>query len=378
MKMKNTLLLCLILSHVFACNANSSMLTEDINKLEVTDSLDALLADDITPLESSVQNLRDFFASLDVGVVTLKNRQSIPTSKTTRFNEAFLEYIKQVYNQRAYATHLSQNGSHVVEFLELGHELNLNAEYLYVGTRLFYNKLKEAEIINDTVSLQLLPAFTKYLTSHFEQQDEDYKPKENVEFLKRHTEEVILYKFTEHFNTFQTNPDSFIDELAHDLATFYQHQEDTKEQLRIKRNNKQETLMRLRQMVIRFFELVISKTMWNTFQPETIWTSFTVLANGFQNLAQSHILDHMDDLDDLLWSLVHRFNYYIELTGADLPIEFYEKIENDLINRKVFFLEAKEQDEGIASKKQVLIEGLLRGKARAIAEKEGLLTRPMR
>ncbi len=376
MKMKNTLLLCLALAQTFACSA-TNFLTEDVNQLEVTEQLDALLSEDATPLDSSVQHLRDFFAAHDVGSSALKSRHAPPTSKTTRFNESFLEYIKQVYNQRSYATYLSGNGSHIVEFLEIGRELSLNPEYLYVGTRLFYNKLKEAEIIDDTLPLQLLPAFSKHLAAHFDHQQEEAQPKENLEFIKKHTEEVILYKFTEHFNRFQNNPDSFIDELSHDLATFYHQQDTTKTQAHMKYDSKQETLTRLRHITIRFFELTISKTMWNTIQPETIWPSVVALANGLQSLAQHRILDHMDDLDDLLWTLIHRFNYYLELTGADLPMTFYEKVENDLMNRSVFFLEAKEQDDGIASKKQILIEGLLRGKARSMAEKEGLLTRPM-
>jgi hypothetical protein len=86
-------------------------------------------------------------------------------------------------------------------------------------------------------------------------------------------------------------------------------------------------------------------------------------------LAQYRIIDHMDDLDDLLWTLVHRFIFYIDLVGAELPVEFYERIEQDLVNRSVFFLEAKEQDDGITSKKQALIEALLKGKARAITQR---------
>lgn len=372
MKMKNTLLLCLSLSFAFVHANSNIILLEDPQQTEVTAPLDALLDESETPLDNSVRHLRDFFASHDVGGLALKSRHAVPATKTTRFNESFLEYIKQVYNQRSYATYLSQNGSHIIEFLELGRELNLTPEYMYVGSRLFYNKFKEAEIINDTVILELLPAFSAHLEPYFDQQQPESSG-ENLEFIKRHTEEVILYKFTEHFARFQTQPDSFIDELSHDLATFYKQQQDTALQTLTKKESKQETLIRLRHMVIRFFELATNRIMWNVTQPESIWPSVKGLAQGLQGLAEHHILDHMDDLDDLLWSLVHRFCYFIELTGGDLPVEFYEKIENDLVNRSVFFLEAKEQDDGIMSKKQVLIEALLKGKARALAVQQGLI-----
>jgi hypothetical protein len=83
----------------------------------------------------------------------------------------------------------------------------------------------------------------------------------------------------------------------------------------------------------------------------------------------------MDDLDDILWSLMHRFCYFLELTGSVLPLEFYGEIEHDLTNNLVFFLETKEQDEGIITKKETLAQALLQAKTKAYAyEKMGLLT----
>ena len=368
MKMKNVLLLCFTLSLSFAC---SVYLKAD----EATNL--ALLHENVTPSTMSLNNLRDFFATQDTSN-TLKNRHSGVPNKTAHFNESFLEYIKQVYNQRTYSSFLSQNSTHIIEFLQIGRELNLDAEYLYVGTRLFYNKFKEAEIIDDSVALEILPAFIEHFAPHFDYEEEEItQRKENLDFLKKYTEEVILYKFTEHFTRFQTNPDEFISELSHDLAIFYNQQDYAKRHKQAKKENKREILLRLRQQTVRFFELIMSKVMWYNIQPETIWPSFLTIAQNLQGLGQQRIVDHMDDLDDLLWSLVHRFNYFIELTGSSLPLAFYEMIEHDLTNNKIFFLEAKEQDEGIASKKQILIEALIRGKARALAEQEGFITSPM-
>ncbi len=371
MKMKNTLLLCLSISLTYACNADN-ILTEDLNQFEVTAPLETLLDDNNTPLDTSIRCLRDFFATHDVGNMGLKNRTTPLATKTARFNESFLKYIKQSYNQRSYANYLSQDASHVIEFFGIGKELSLTPEYLYVGTRLFYNKFKEAEIINDTVPLELLPAFAINLEPHFDTHQAE-APKEDLEFIKKHTEEVILYKFTEHFTRFQSSPETFIEELSHDLASFYKQQEESQAQALAKNNSKQESLMRLRNMTVRFFELTINKTMWNPITPETIWPSVVALAEGLKGLAQHHILDHMDDLDDLLWTLTHRFCYFVELTGADLPIAFYEKIEEDLVNKTVFFLETKEQDDGITTKKQFIIEALLKGKTRALATQQGLV-----
>ncbi len=81
----------------------------------------------------------------------------------------------------------------------------------------------------------------------------------------------------------------------------------------------------------------------------------------------------MDDLDDLLWSLTHAFTRNLELFGAHLPIEFYDEIESDLTN-EVTFLENAEQDDGIKTKKETIIDALVSAKAQAFAYRsQGIL-----
>lgn len=372
MKIKNTLLLCLSLSFAFACRADN-LLTEDLSQKEVTAKLEDFFDEAQTPLDTSIRNLRDFFAVHDVGSMNgLKGRGVPAANKTARFNDSFLEYVKQVYNHSSYAEYIAQDASHVVEFAQLGRELNLSPDYMYVGMRLFYNKYKATEIVNDSVVRQLLPSIAQHFAQHFSTQAED-TAYTNLDFIKKHTEEVILHKFTEHFTRFQTTPDTFIEELASDLAAFYKQQEQTMTRAIAKRDAKQDSLVRLRQVTLRFFELTLNKTMWNMLEPDSIWASFVQIAEGIQGLAEKQLIDHMDDLDDLFWTLTHRFGYFVELAGAELPLSFYDKVEESLINRDVRFLEMNEQDDGITSKKQLLIEKLLKGKTLSIASQHGII-----
>ena len=141
---------------------------------------------------------------------------------------------------------------------------------------------------------------------------------------------------------------------------------------------KQENQWRLRQIVIKLLESVTNRASWDYTAYEGIWPSVISCANGFQLLGSHGILDHMDDLDDLQWSLTNRFRYFIKRVGSQLPVTFYEEIENDLTSRIVFFLEAQEQDTGIRSKKEVLMETLQKAKAKAVAfERTGMFTDQM-
>lgn len=373
MKIKNTLLLAFACSAFFTCSAENN--TDESSPTTTSAAFfEEVLDNNKSPLGTSMQSLRNFFISHDVQRFTIKSRSCSEDSKTSSFNESFIEYIKRVYNQPTYAEYLSRDASHIIEFSELGSELHLTPEYMYVGLRLFYNKLKGTEIIDDTVVLQLLPAISRQLEGYFDPCTEETRIHnlESFDFVKRRSEEIILYKFTQHFTEFQATPDLFVNKLAGDLAAFYKQQDDIKIQEASQQETKNESLTRLRHMVIRFFELSLSKIMWNIYQPEVIWPSVKALACNLRGLAEYGVINHMDDLDDLLWSLTHRFNYFLDLTGADLPIKFYDQIEEDLVNRNVFFLEAKEQDEGIVSKKQLFIEALVRSKAKAIANQRGV------
>jgi hypothetical protein len=238
--------------------------------------------------------------------------------------------------------------------------------------RLFYNKLKACELIDDTMLNQVLPHFPKHFDRFFYSKDEDAK-KINLAFIKKNLESILLTKITEKLPEFQTQPDSFTQLLANEIISFIKNETD-----RVERElQKFESRERLRQIIIRFLELSLNKLIWNPKTPESIWQSFLTLANNLQILGAYGVINHMDDLDDFLWSLVHRFCYFLDLTGSVLPLELYEEIEHDLQNGLIFFLEAQEQDFGIKTKKEILAATLLHAKTKAYAyQKKGLFTQP--
>ena len=289
-------------------------------------------------------------------------------SKTSIFNQALSKYVKEVYNNKFYSNFLSQDGSHVVEFLELSEELNLEISPLYTCLRLFYNKIKDSELIDDTVALQILNPLPVLVEKYFIE-----KPKEtnSLKFLKKSIEKTILFKFTDHLTEFQQEPNLFISKLSKDISKIAQKEIDHA----LKEKEQNEMKERLRNLIIRFLEITFNKLIWDTQSHEGIWESVLSIANNVIRLADYQILNHMDDLDDLLWSLTHRFCYFLNLVGSYLPIEFYEEVENDIANGTAFFLEIEEQDDDIKTKKETILESLVRAKAKAIAfENKGLFT----
>ncbi len=346
-------------------------ITKNTPKKKVEDyNFDTLL--NVTPLQFSMNTIRYYLESHRVGTRDMQIVNQKPeASPDTMFTRGFSQYLSDVYNKQNYASMLSQDGTHLVDFLQLSDELNLNHTTLYVGFRLFHNKIKSCEVIDDTAILQMVEPIGKYLERHFEENETHYKT--NLNFIRKHTEELMLAKFTDHYAKFQEEPDVFILNLSEEITKEFK-QEFTNFEKSIKvQQEKAEARERLRNLTLRFLETALGKTIWSTQSYEGIWHSFQAIAFDLQALGVRSVVNHMDDMDSLLWSHVHRFCYFVDLVGSHLPLEFYEEIEGDLNNKLIYFLEEKEQDAYIKTKKETLEEALVKGRMKAVAYSKGIV-----
>ncbi|MFA5074924.1 MAG: hypothetical protein WC436_02365 [Candidatus Babeliales bacterium] len=324
------------------------------------------------PSQLSVISVKYYFQNL---INSGRNANSInpvqQKAQQEQINQTKLNFLKEVYNEKGYKRKLSHDGSDILDILELSKKLNLNAEYDCTWIRLFYNKYKEineGDFIHDTVLIQLLESLSNLLERHFKQENEYSAP--TFDFLKESVEKILLNKFTEHLTNFQNDPGNFLSDISSEIGKNFRKEVKKAEQV----VSTQEEQWRLKQAVIKLLEIMTSKIGWSLANHESIWPSVVEIANGFQNLGSHGILDHMDDLDDLQKTLTLRFCYFLKVAGSHLPNTFYDEVENDLKSRIIFFLESEEQDEGIKSKKEILLNAVKKAKSKAVMfEKTGIL-----
>lgn len=358
---------------VFLCVFSGSVLCNqqpiEQSDKNLSDIIDLEQALDETPSQFACQSFKDVFEANSVERSIMNDRPIAAESKTSIFQKSFIKYVKEIYNKRNYANILSQDGSHILQFLDLSNEMNLGPETVYVCFRLFYNKIKACELIDDTVVLQILNPLPSLVGRYFVSENtQDFHT--NLSIISKNIENILLTKFTDHLIDFQNEPESFVSKLATELTLYYQKEVETIQ----KQHMKEESVNRLREITIRFFDTALGKVIWDPSMHVNIWESFISMGQGLGQLATDNILNHMDDLDDLLWTLVHRFCFFLDLTGTRLPLSFYQEVETDLENGAVFFLEYKEQDEGITTKKETIMHALVQAKTRALAyEKKGIL-----
>jgi len=298
-------------------------------------------------------------------------RKSVPdsdmTPKTSFYNRRIVDYVKAIFNSREAPKIIAQDGGSVVEFFRLSDELFLDIEDSYSCLRLLHNKVKSCEIIDDVALNEVLEVIPERLMRHF---SDNSVPTYSVESLQKGMEKLMLDHFTNHFDMFQTSPDKFVSRLSHDLS----------EHARGVEGKGKESILagvewkdRLRHLNVRFIENMLSKTVWDQNSYEGIWNSVMKSANSIYRLATYKVVGHMDDLDDLYMSLNSRFCWYLDFTAGTFPSSFYETIEEEVGGGAAFFLELGEQDEGIRSKKDVLLEAVMKAKSKALAAENGLV-----
>ncbi len=282
-------------------------------------------------------------------------------SDLINFNNAFESYIQEQYNHPNYSEYISQNGTDFLTLLETIKDYDLGDEKIfktYTIFKLFKDKMNNCSLIDDVIISQIISKTPSLIDQYFKK---DLLP--SLEETKTFIEYQLQLKLLEHFEQFAADPTRCVTTVSEQLAKqIVEKHKSLVEQ--IDRTNK------LRSMIIRFFETMISKTIWDIRHPENLWLSISAIANGTTNLLNTGILDDEDDVDSIIWILVHRFCFFLDLRGSFLPLNFYDEIEEALNNGSVKFLE-EEQDDFITTKKEVLIEALTKAKIKAIAFYQG-------
>jgi hypothetical protein len=288
-------------------------------------------------------------------------------SKTDLFNESIVDHAKKLCNECMYKN-FSHNGSGFIDFWFIANEGNLDLERAYSCTRLFYNNIKSCNIVDNTVVEHVSRTVPKLFCRYFEKKNRDIG---SLEIIKDNVEDLMLGRFIDQHRKFQAQPDVFITKLSTDITNLVKIRFDM---IRREKEN-EEFREKMRSMMIRFLDLIIGKTYWDPNSYISIWPSFMSIADKLYRIGRCGIINDQDNLDELWDSLVKRFVWYLDVHGSELPVEFYEQIEEDLKNRVVFFLEIDEQDKGIKRKKELIAEAVVNAKAKAIAyERGGIIT----
>ncbi len=246
---------------------------------------------------------------------------------------AVIDFVQKSCADTAAVTKFSLSGRDVLAFLTMVKRHHFDPVVIDVGLRKFYNTSKGCMIIDDVVLHQILPELASVLGKQI---DYEKNASATIGMVQRDVEQLMCECFMKYSHMLSDRVNDFITKLSRVTArTAYQALESDENPLARMQKDRE----RLRQLTIKYVDLLLDRVAWAPHAFESIWPSFMKLGSYVHDLAQKNVITHMDDFKDLYTTLVNRFVFYINLHATALPSDFFRVVQNDLATGVVFFLE---------------------------------------
>ncbi len=282
-----------------------------------------------------------------------KEMADLKRDAAKKLHTTAIRYASEYHNSGAeFEYSFAQDADPIVNLLKTAEESDLRIDSLFCSLRILVNASKSCEYIRDCSLNALLESLSSCSNKYFASEDDATNKKK----IYRQIETTIYDHAKQSLDFSLASPAVFSSNLANKLFKFSSNA--------FKPTQTKEWQERLRGLIFRFLENNIGKTLWDASDSQGIWDSVLSSANSLYQL--SKVLEHMDDLDDLLWSLTRRFVWFLDFSAGQFPATFYENIEESIKDGSTFFLELGEQDEEIVTKKSMLLDALKKAKAKAL------------
>jgi len=260
---------------------------------------------------------------------------------------------------------LPNDFSHFSQLIAYGTTNHQSPLYLRSVIKSFSNMLKRSQYVNasafshllDNLPTQLLSYFT-LPASHAYITNSALYDAAFVDRFKATVNAMLYSKFSTEYESFRQDPNAFLRSISTHIVTAAQ------EEL---------MLEQLRQSIIRFCEIALSKLVWDPTAHEQTWFTTKRIAEQLAKLLEYNILDDTNDLEDLYLTLLNRYCYFIELTATDMPASFFAEIRNDLKSNDIVLFAVADQDEFLESKLSYLQRTLIEAETTAYRYQAGLL-----
>ncbi len=271
--------------------------------------------------------------------------------------QSFTFFLKRVYNHNSFPQEfLALNFLHVVSGISLAPQSNQPRRFIKQILNLFDQKLIQIYInpyaFTDLLNQIIIP-IARYC---------------NIEKEKNETIEAIKHCIgnclVDNFHELQHNPDTILTDLAQDIYAL------TNISSTSTHNQKDITIRELQHAIHHFMARGITNLIWSPTDHYDTWMIARTLARLLETCAERYMID-TDMLDDLLWTLLKRYTYFISL--ADFDQSFFERVQYDLATEKEALWLLQEREAYITTKLEYLQSVLMEAEIAARMRASGLI-----
>lgn len=260
-------------------------------------------------------------------------------------------FLHHTLNNKEYsAEFLPYSLTHLTQFLEFAHHYKQSPEFIEGAFRLFHQKSKGAPFITAYSLERFLDKTTPYLEQSLTTNQSLWKSFKNT----------LSQTFREKFSYAQQDPLGFFEYVSKNLESQVTHQIITP--------------LRVRGIFLRFLTHTTDKLLWSAQDQELTWESFKKLGNIFHQLHTKGVIPDPLDANELYWSLVERYCYFLKLTGTQLSLDACKMIKRDLLHEPLVWMHQKEQESMLETKIERILTALLETEAKIHAKQQGIVT----
>lgn len=359
MKIKNLkkpfLIIITIFTNFIYSNSKTANLTKNNQSSEFDINKYTGIHANETPSQFAAKSLEDFFTSnisIEINSAKPKEQKENKQKEIEKMNTALGDYIKKIYNSKGYSNYISQNCADLIILIKMVEKFKLKdstRSYVYTIIKLFNDKLKESEIIDSTMVAKLLKDLPHVVQKYLEDEIDIDK---SLSIIKKSLQKSVFDFSSKSRHSQDTYMKNFMNEVSLSLSNLLEIQEEK---------------IRLQQLIVRLIENCLSKMYWSRTRYETFSPSFIQIGNRILTLVETKIIDHADDYDSLMKSVVCAACKYLDIFAWTFPLEFFDEIEDHIVRQEIPFLEEPEVDDFIKTKKEIFIDYLVKAKTKALA-----------
>jgi len=254
--------------------------------------------------------------------------------------EGIANYFKYRYNHPEYVNYLPYNLSHMIQFLKYGTQTDQNEAYAASVIKMFLQKVKAAPYVEAESFVNFMSEFSKAIRPYLEKKQANFLSEMQTVLKNKLSEMFACY-----FNVFQKNPDTFMNSLAEQIVK-QTNQSVTQQHVEVEQIKKD---------VLRFFEICANKLVWSSQDDIQTWYCCNRLAHECQICLENSVLCDANALDDMCWSIIHRYCYFVDLSKDILSKDFYSQVLYDLQTKPLLLTALEEQEQLMINKKDHLI-----------------------
>lgn len=154
---------------------------------------------------------------------------------------------------------------------------------------------------------------------------------------KQTIKELISQTLVEQYDHFKADPEAVIETLSDSIYQLFTSPTYT-------------NTSDIQLLLTRFLEGALDKLIWNPQEQVDTWESCKVIGEQLAFLAENNLIPDKRTLNQLYWSLVCRYGYFIDTCYADISFEVYAALKKDiaisttpllLLDEQEYFMESK-------------------------------------